>query len=289
MAKKNFKKGRTMSDLRSYVSDNEHISVRKQCELLDINRSMVYYQASQESQENLQIMRYMDEEFLEHPTHGVLQMQDFLFSLSLVVNVKRIRRLLRKMGIMAIYPRRNLSKLGHAKYIRPYLLKGLKINKPNQVWAIDITYIPQEKGFMFLTAIIDVYSRYIVGWDVFNNLDAENSLSVLKDAISRNGMPEIINSDQGSQFTCSLWTDYIENTLKGQIKISMDGKGRAIDNIFIERFWRTVKRDYVYLYMPTNGKELYEGLKDFIGYYNTKKSHQGIERSIPALKYKQVA
>lgn len=289
MAKKNFKKGRTMSDLRSYVSDNEHISVRKQCELLDINRSMVYYQASQESQENLQIMRYMDEEFLEHPTHGVLQMQDFLFSLSLVVNVKRIRRLLRKMGIMAIYPRRNLSKLGHAKYIRPYLLKGLKINKPNQVWAIDITYIPQEKGFMFLTAIIDVYSRYIVGWDVFNNLDAENSLSVLKDAISLNGMPDIINSDQGSQFTCSLWTDYIENTLKGQIKISMDGKGRAIDNIFIERFWRTVKRDYVYLYMPTNGKELYEGLKDFIGYYNTKKSHQGIERSIPALKYKQVA
>ncbi len=278
-----------MSDLRSYVSDNEHISVRKQCELLDINRSMVYYQASQESQENLQIMRYMDEEFLEHPTHGVLQMQDFLFSLSLVVNVKRIRRLLRKMGIMAIYPRRNLSKLGHAKYIRPYLLKGLKINKPNQVWAIDITYIPQEKGFMFLTAIIDVYSRYIVGWDVFNNLDAENSLSVLKDAISLNGMPDIINSDQGSQFTCSLWTDYIENTLKGQIKISMDGKGRAIDNIFIERFWRTVKRDYVYLYMPTNGKELYQGLKDFIGYYNTKKSHQGIERSIPALKYKQVA
>lgn len=278
-----------MSDLRSYVSDNEHLSVRKQCELLDINRSMVYYQASQESQENLQIMRYMDEEFLEHPTHGVLQMQDFLFSLSLVVNVKRIRRLLRKMGIMAIYPRRNLSKLGHAKYIRPYLLKGLKINKPNQVWAIDITYIPQEKGFMFLTAIIDVYSRYIVGWDVFNNLDAENSLSVLKDAISLNGMPDIINSDQGSQFTCSLWTDYIENTLKGQIKISMDGKGRAIDNIFIERFWRTVKRDCVYLYMPTNGKELYQGLKDFIGYYNTKKSHQGIERSIPALKYKQVA
>jgi putative transposase len=216
-------------------------------------------------------------------------MQDFLFSLGLVVNVKRVRRLLRKMGIMAIYPRRNLSKLGHAKYIRPYLLKGLKINKPNQVWAIDITYIPLEKGFMYLTAIIDVYSRYIVGWDVFNNLDAENSLSVLKDAISRNGTPEIINSDQGSQFTCSLWTDYIENTLKGQIKISMDGKGRAIDNIFIERFWRTVKRDYVYLYVPTNGKELYQGLKDFIGYYNTKKSHQGIERSIPALKYKQVA
>jgi putative transposase len=278
-----------MSDLRSYVSDNEHLSVRRQCELLDINRSMVYYQASDESQENLQIMRHMDEEFLEHPTHGVLQMQDFLFSLGLVVNVKRVRRLLRKMGIMAIYPRRNLSKLGHAKYIRPYLLKGLKINKPNQVWAIDITYIPLEKGFMYLTAIIDVYSRYIVGWDVFNNLDAENSLSVLKDAISRNGMPEIINSDQGSQFTCSLWTDYIENTLKGQIKISMDGKGRAIDNIFIERFWRTVKRDYVYLYVPTNGKELYQGLKDFIGYYNTKKTHQGIERSIPALIYKQVA
>jgi len=278
-----------MKELKSYISENEPVSIRKQCELLDLSRSNVYYQSTGESDENLRIMRLMDEEFLAHPTHGVLQMQDFLLSLSIVANTKRIRRLLRKMGIMAIYPKRNLSKLGHAKYIRPYLLKGLKITKPNQVWAIDITYIPMASGFMYLTAIIDVYSRYIVGWDIFNSLDAENSLTVLKKAIVCNGMPEIINSDQGSQFTCALWTGYIENELEGKIKISMDGRGRATDNIFIERFWRTIKRDYVYICPPTDGTELYKGVKTFIDYYNHNKTHQGIERKIPAVLYKIVA
>jgi putative transposase len=278
-----------MKELREYISDNEQLSIRRQCELLNMPRSNVYYQAKGESQENLQIMRHMDEEFLEHPTHGVLQMQDFLLALGFIVNAKRVRRLLRKMSVMAIFPSKNLSKLGHAKYIRPYLLRGLKTTRPNQVWAIDITYIPLAKGFMYLTAIIDVYSRYIVGWDVFNSLDAENSLLVLKKAIDQYGMPEIINSDQGSQFTCAIWTEYIEDELKGQIKISMDGKGRATDNIFIERFWRTVKRDYVYIYAPEDGTELYKGLHTFIEYYNNKKTHQGIERSIPALIFKQVA
>lgn len=126
------------------------------------------------------------------------------------MNTKRVRRLLRKMGIMAIYPKRNLSKLDHAKYIRPYLIRGLKIDRPNQLWEIDITYIPMKKGFMYLTAIIDVFSRYVVAWHVFNSLDAENSLSVLKTAIRNHGRPEIINSDQGSQFTCPLWTEYVE-------------------------------------------------------------------------------
>ncbi len=201
-------------------------------------------------------MRNLDEEFLNHPTHGVFQMQDFLFSLNFMVNHKRVRRLLRKMGIMALYPKRNLSKLGHAKYIRPYLLRGLQITHPNHVWAIDITYIPMAKGSMYLTAIIDVYSRYVVAWDVFNNLDAENSLSVLKNAIARHGKPEIINSDQGSQFTCELWTKYVEKDAK--ITISMDGRGRATDNIFIERLWRTVKQDYVYIRLPIDGTDLYK-------------------------------
>lgn len=278
-----------MKDLKCYISDNEQLSVRKQCDLLGLSRSNVYYHMVGESEENLRIMRLMDEEFLDHPTHGVLQMQDFLFALGILANTKRVRRLLRKMGIMAIYPGRNLSKLGQVKYIRPYLLRGLEIKRPNQLWAIDITYIPLAKGFMYMTAIIDVYSRFVVGWDVFNSLDAENSLSVLKKAIGQYGIPEIINSDQGSQFTCALWVEYIENELKGQTKISMDGKGRATDNIYIERFWRTVKRDYVYLHSPENGTELYQGLHTFIEYYNNKKTHQGIERSIPALIYKQVA
>lgn len=275
-----------MKELKCYISDNEQLSIRKQCELLDLSRSNVYYQATGESEENLRIMRIMDEEFLEHPTHGVLQMQDFLFLFGFVVNPKRIRRLLRKMGIMALYPKRNLSKLGHARYKRPYLLRGLKIDKPNQVWGIDITYIALEKGFMYLTAIIDIYSRYVVGWGLSNSLDAENSLSVFKQAIANYGKPQIINSDQGSQFTCALWTEYVEGE---DIRISMDGKGRATDNIFIERFWRTIKQDYVYICVPSNGIELYKGLNEFIDYYNNEKPHQGIERIIPVMRYKQVA
>jgi putative transposase len=274
-----------MKELKTYISDNEEISIRRQCELLEFPRSSVYYKEAEEKQENLEIMRLMDEEFLEHPTHGVLQIQDFLFALGFVVNIKRVRRLLRKMGIMALFPRRNLSKLGHAKYIRPYLLKGLSINKANQAWAIDITYIPMKKGFMYLVAIIDIYSRYIVGWDIFNSLDAQNSLDVFKKAIAKHGVPEIINSDQGSQFTSSLWTEFIEKEMDGKVRISMDGKGRATDNIFIERFWRTVKQDYVYICPPSDGKELYCGLKDFITYYNNEKKHQGVNRKTPSEVY----
>lgn len=286
MAKKNFKKGRTVKELQVYIAEDEGISIRHQCELLGVNRSSVYYEPLGESQENLQLMRLMDEHHLEHPTEGVLQMQDFLFLCGFLVNPKRVRRLLRKMGIMAIYPKRNLSKLGNAKYIRPYLLRNLKIDYPNQVWAIDITYIPMRHGFMYLTAIIDLYSRFVVGWDVFNSLDAENSLGVLKQAIIIHGKPGIINSDQGSQFTCSLWTEYLDNE---DISISMDGKGRAIDNIFIERLWRTVKQDYVYLHPAESGMELFQGLRDFFTYYNTRKSHQGIGRITPEKLYKQAA
>jgi len=275
-----------VKELRLYIANNKNISIRKQCELLDVSRSNFYYEPIGESELNLKTMRLMDEEFLDHPTHGVLQMQDFLVALGFIMNIKRIRRLLRKMGIMAIYPKRNLSKLGHAKYIRPYLIRGLKIERSNQLWEIDITYIPMTKGFMYLTAIIDVYSRYVVAWDVFNSLDADNSLSVLKMAIENYGKPEIINSDQGSQFTCALWTEYVESQ---DIRISMDGRGRATDNIFIERLWRTVKRDYIYILPADNGTELFKGLNTFFDYYNNKKTHQGIERCIPASLYKKVA
>jgi len=151
------------------------------------------------------------------------------------------------MGLLAIYPKNNLSRLGQAKYIRQYLLKDLKITRPNQVWAIDITYIPMPKGFLYLTAITDVCSRYVVGWGISNSLDAFCNLNVTKEAVARHGKPEIINSDQRSQFTCHEWIELLE---KEEIKISMDEKGRAIDNIFIERFWRSVKWDYVYIKVP---------------------------------------
>ena len=272
---------------RRELVDNQHIlSTRRQCDILSVHRSGLYYKPQGEKQENLEIMRIMDEHYLKHPTAGVIRMQDLLFSLSIVANHKRVRRLLRLMGLMAIYPKRNLSKLGLSKYIRPYLLKGLKIERPNQVWAIDITYIPMKKGFLYLTAIIDLYSRYIVGWGISNTLDAEASLSVMKQAIKEHGKPEIINSDQGSQFTCEDWIELM--TTEG-ILISMDGKGRAIDNIFIERFWRSLKYDYVYLNPANNGLELYQGLKEYFNYYNNELHHQGISRRIPVELYKPAA
>lgn len=275
-----------MKEILNFVKSDKKLSIRRQCELLSVNRSNIYYTPVVESPENLSIMRLMDEHYLDHPTYGVLQMQDFLFSKGYRVNHKRVRRLLRKMGVMAIYPKKNLSRLGLAKYIHPYLLKGLAITRPNQVWAIDITYIPMQRGFMYLVAIIDLYSRFVVGWDVFNSLDAENTLSVLKQAIKEQGKPEIINSDQGSQFTCPLWIECLRGE---QIKISMDSKGRALDNIFIERLWRTVKQDYVYLHPADNGIELYKGLKGFFKYYNHQKTHQGIGRVCPVTLYKKAS
>ena len=275
-----------MKEILSYISENKKISIRAQCELLAVNRSSVYYQPVPESEENLVIMRLMDEHHPEHPTHVVLQIQDYLFSCSFIVNTRWVRRLLRLMGIMALYPKRNLSTLGLAKYIRPYLLRGLEITRPNQIWGIDITYITMAKGFMYMTAIIDLYNRYVVGWDVFNNFNAENTLSVLKEAMERYGKPKIINSDQGSQFTSALYTEFVE---QAGIRTSMDGKGRATDNIFIERFWRSLKQDNVYLRPAERGTELFLGLKKYVNYYNNHKTHQGIVRNTLVELYKQVA
>jgi putative transposase len=224
------------------------------------------------------VMRLLDERFLDKPTHGVLQMQDYLREKGYQVNIKRVRRLLRLMGIMAIFPKRNLSRLGEKCYVYPYLLRNLKINRPNQVWALDITYVPMKKGFLYLTAVIDVYSRFVVGWGLSNSLDAKTCHSVLKEAIKLHGKPDIVNSDQGSQFTCKDWVHYLNAE---QIQISMDGKGRALDNIYIERLWRTVKQDYVYLHPAQNGQELYRGISAFFDFYNYQKYHQGIGRRIP--------
>jgi putative transposase len=275
-----------VSDRLPMVKREEMLSIRCQCDLVSVNRGSFYYQPLGETEENLRIMRLMDEHYLKHPTEGVLRIRDFLLALGIVANHKRVRRLLRLMGLLAIYPKKNLSRLGQAKYIRPYLLKDLKIVRPNQVWCIDITYIPMPRGFLYLTAIIDVYSRYVVGWGISNTLDAACSLNVTKEAILRYGKPEIINSDQGSQFTCNEWIEYLE---KEEIKISMDGKGRAIDNIFIERLWRSVKYDYVYIKVPADGLELYQGLNEYFDYYNNQLCHQGIDHQIPANKYYQAA
>lgn len=271
---------------RLHLVDRHHsLSVRKQADLLQIHRSRLYYQPVGESPENLRLMETMDRLYLQDPTLGVLGMQDELCERGLHFNVKRIRRLLRKMRIEAIYPKRNLSRPGKAKYIYPYLLRGLKITRPNQVWAIDITYVPMRRGFMYLTAIIDLNSRFIVGWQVSNSLDAQTQTEVLRQAIADHGKPEIVNSDQGSQYTSEHWVE----TLQGlEIRISMDGKGRATDNAFIERWFRTIKQKYIYLFPSDNGLELYAGIQSFVEKYNHRR-HQGINRRKPIDLYKNVA
>jgi len=275
-----------LSEIRSFIKPTKHLSMRKQCELLEICRSSLFYKPKGESEENLLIMRKIDEHHLDQPTYGVLQMEDYLRSEGYQINEKRVRRLMRKMAIYPIYPGPNLSKLGKAEYIRPYLLRHLNIERVNQVWEIDITYIPMQKGFLYLTAIIDVYSRFVVGWELSNSLEAETCINVMKTAVSKYGYPEIINSDQGSQFTSAKWIDFFEGT---STRISMDGKGRALDNIYIERLWRTVKRDYVYLHPSLDGNELFKGLKNFFENYNYRKTHQGINRKTPASLYEMAS
>lgn len=272
---------RTVSQRKSLISHEKNLSQRRQCDLLSISRSSLYYKPLGESNKNLLVMRLMDEIHMENPAYGVLRMQDELAERNLVVNHKRVRRLMRKMCINALYPKRNLSKLGKAKYIRPYLLRNLKITRPNQVWAIDISYIPMKKGFMYLTAVIDLYSRYLVGWQLSNSLEAEAQTELINELIGIYGTPEIINSDQGSQYTSEQWVSCLNTH---QIKISMDGKGRATDNAFIERFFRSIKYDYIYLSPAKSGIELYQGIKKYIMKYNNRK-HQGINRQKPINLY----
>lgn len=272
---------RTVSQRKSLVSDEKSLSHRRQCHLLSINRSSLYYKLIGENEENLSVMRLMDEIHMEDPSYGVLRMQDALAEHGLVVNHKRVRRLMRKMCINALYPKRNLSKLGKAKYIHPYLLRNLKIIRPNQVWAIDISYIPMKKGFMYLTAVIDLYSRYLVGWQLSNSLEAETQTELINELVKIYGKPEIINSDQGSQYTSEQWVSCLR---EHQISISMDGKGRATDNAFIERFFRSIKYDYIYLNPAGSGIELYQGIKNYVNKYNNRK-HQGIKRQKPINLY----
>ena len=232
---------------------------------------------------NLDVMERIDKEHTLHPAKGVEGMTDYLKENNFKVGQRRVRRLMRLMGIDAIYPKKRLSVLGEASYIKPYLLRGLDITRRNQVWSIDITYIPMRKGFMYLTAIIDVYSRFIVGWNLHNTLDASNCIEVLESAISRYGAPEIINSDQGSQFTSNDWSEACDK--HPSMQVSMDGRGRAKDNIWIERFWRTIKYEYIYLEVIENGTDLYHGIDRFIDDYNYHRRHQGIGHVVPSKLY----
>lgn len=251
-------------------SSHTNISVRRQCEILEVPRSSLYYKPKGEKEINLTMMQIMDRHLTEHATEGVVSMVYLLTGLGYVVGPKRIRRLFKLMGREALYRRKNLTKSGLREYIRPYLLRNLKIERPNQVWVTDITYIPMQKGFMYLTAVMDVYSRKILSWGLSNSQDAKWCKQVLEKAIRSYGKPEIVNSDQGSQYTSALWLDCLET--KG-IKVSMDGKGRALDNVYIERFWKSIKYDYIYLNPCDDGFELAKGLQSYLTYYNRKVHH----------------
>ena len=266
---------------------NKKLTIEEQCYALGLPRSTYYYKPLEgDSDRNLEIMRIIAHQYAEHPAIGSRQVVDYLKSLGLVVGRKLVRRLMALMDIRAIYPMKSLSNGGWMKYRMPYLLRYLDITHPNHVWSTDISYVAVEHCFMYLHAIIDVYSRCIVGWGLYNTLDASNAIEVLVRAIQEHGAPEIINSDQGCQYTSKEWLETCETY---GIKVSMDGGARCHDNIWIERFWRTIKREYIHLNPEDNVVALRRGIAGFIDYYNTRRSHQGIGHKIPAQVYAKAA
>ena len=265
--------------------DDVHFSIRRQCDLLNLPRSTFYHQPVSESEENLQLMRIIDEQFLKHPEFGRRMMTDWLALQGRVVNEKRVRRLMRLMGIEAIYrkPRTSIANKQHRKY--PYLLRGLEITRPDQVWSTDITYIPMAGGFMYLVAIMDWYSRHVIAWQLSNTLEGTFCCDTLEEALET-GKPEIFNTDQGAQFTSDAFTSRLEEQ---NIKISMDGRGRALDNVFIERLWRTLKYEHVYLKEYATVTDLRSGLSEYFHFYTRERPHQSLGGKTPWSVYDSAA
>jgi len=258
------------------------ISVTRQSSLLSLHRSSIYYKPRSERSENLEVMRFLDEQYFITPFYGVERLLALLVLMGYRINRKRLRRLLRLVGWQTLYPCRRTTVCDAKAYKYPYLLDGLEITSSNQVWAVDITYIPMQRGFLYLFAIIDLHSRYVVGWSLSNTMSAQWCVDTVEQAIAQHGVPKIINSDQGSQFTSELYVQCLE---KHQIAISMDGKGRAIDNVFIERLWRSVKYEYVYLHVCDDGNQLWKGLSDYFRFYNHQRLHQSLEYRTPSDLY----
>ena len=260
--------------------DHRHLSLSivRQCKLLDISRSGLYYQPKGISEEDLDLMKLIDRQYLLTPFYGARKMAACLKSHGHLVNRKRVRRLMRIMGLKAIYRRPRTSKPAPGHKIYPYLLGGVKITRPNQVWAADITYIPMARGFLYLVAIIDWYSRYVLCWRLSNTLDADFCAEALEEALGK-GRPDIFNTDQGSQFTSEAFTGLLE---QHGIRISMDGKGSYNDNLFIERLWRSVKYEEVYLKAYQDSRDTRIGLGNYFRFYNTERPHQALGYRTPA-------
>jgi putative transposase len=259
-------------------ANHPQLSIRRQCQLIGLNRSTFYYQVVGESPYNLQLMRLIDEQYTRTPFFGWPRMTAYLRREGHPVNAKRIRRLMALMGLQAIFPKRRTSMPapGYKRY--PYLLRGLKISRASQVWSSDITYIPLQNGFMYLTAVLDWFSRYVLAWQLSNTLDGIFCRMALQQALQQ-GRPDIFNTDQGAQFTAQEFTNILE---AAEIQISMDGRGRALDNIFVERLWRTVKYEDIYIKDYASVPELEAGLQSYFHFYNYERPHQSLNYRTPA-------
>jgi putative transposase len=257
------------------------LSVRRQCDLVGLNRSSFYYQPAGASELNLTLMRLIDAQYTQTPFYGWPKMTVYLQQLGYPINHKRVQRLMQLMGLQAIYPKPRPSTPAPEHKIYPYLLRGLAITRQNQVWSADITYLPLPKGFMYLVAIIDWFSRYVLTWQLSNTLDSHFCIQALQQALQR-GQPEIFNTDQGAQFTSLAFTGLLE---AAHIRISMDGRGRALDNIFVERLWRTVKYEDIYLKDYATVPDLIAGLTRYFTFYNQERFHQSLSYRTPAEVY----
>jgi putative transposase len=254
-------------------------SIRKQCELLNLARGSYYYEPCGESSENLVVMRRLDELHLEYPVYGSRRLKVLLEREGFVVNRKRVQRCMQLMGLSAIYPRRSLSQPGEGHEIFPYLLRDLEILGPNHVWCMDITYVPMAQGFLYLVAVMDWWSRFVLAWEISNTMDAEFCIRAWEQALEKSPNPPVIsNTDQGAQFTCS---EFIEAVQTVDTQVSMDGRGRWIDNRFIERLWRSVKYEDIYLNDYSCGLDLRRGLTDWFGTYNTVRPHTSLDGATP--------
>jgi len=263
---------------------NPKLSIMRQCELIDLSRASYYRGTTveKESAQNLELMRLIDEEYTRHPFYGTRKMRDWLNQQGHRVNRKRVQRLMRRMGLESVAPKPNTSKAAKGHKVYPYLLRGLEIERPNQVWCSDLTYIRLAGGFVYLTAVMDWHSRYVLSWEVSVTMQEDFCVSALESALRRHGRPEIFNTDQGVQYTGQAFTGELKD--KG-IRISMDGKGRAMDNIMIERLWRSVKYEEIYLKDYESVSELITALRTYFDFYNHERPHQGLDGATPAQIY----
>jgi putative transposase len=272
----------SIEQLRSRIEPGHaELSVRQQCRLLGLHRSTFYYQPIPETEENLALMKLLDQQYLRKPFFGTRRMQVWLAQHNYQVNRKRVQRLMRQMGLEVVYPRPKTTVPGQGHKVYPYLLRDVAITRPNQVWSTDITYVPMAQGFLYLTAIMDWYSRFVLAWRLSNSLDVRFCLETLEEALSK-GQPEIFNSDQGVQFTSQQYTGRLK---AAGVALSMDGKGRCLDNVFVERLWRSVKYEEIYLKAYQDGIQAEAELRNYFAFYSCERPHQSLDYRTPWAVY----